>query len=107
MTAIVESIICSDNTDVPRFIQFFEDSINQDLIERTKTFDTTKKHIRLLPDEKAEAKQEKQKMKAQKQEKANKGGASDMAGLEAMILAKRENAMGGFMSYMENKYAGD
>ena len=29
-----------------------------------------------------------------------------MAGLEAMILAKRENAMGGFMSYMENKYAG-
>jgi hypothetical protein len=27
-----------------------------------------------------------------------------MADLEKMILAKRENAFGGFLGYMENKY---
>ena len=30
-----------------------------------------------------------------------------MADLEKMILAKRGNAFGGFLNYMENKYGGD
>ena len=29
-----------------------------------------------------------------------------MADLEKMILAKKDNAFGGFMNYMENKYGG-
>ena len=29
-----------------------------------------------------------------------------MADLEKMILAKKENAFGGFVNYMENKYGG-
>ena len=30
-----------------------------------------------------------------------------MGDLESMILAKRENAFGGFLNYMENKYGED
>ena len=30
-----------------------------------------------------------------------------MADLEKMILAKRDNAFGGFLNYMENKYGGN
>lgn len=43
----------------------------------------------MMPDEKAEAKAEKAKMKAKKQQQA--GGPGSMADLEKMILAKRQN----------------
>ena len=95
--------MCSNNEDGPRFIKFYEDKIKQGLIERTKLFDVTKGKIRTLADEKDEAKQEKKKLN---EKKAKKGGPGDMAGLEAMILAKK-SAGGGFMAYMENKYCGD
>ena len=58
--------------------------------------------VELLPDEKKEAKQEKAKIK-QKQAKE----AGSMGDLEKMILAKRGNAFGGFMNYMEDKYGKD
>jgi hypothetical protein len=103
VSGLLECIMCSNNDDGPRFIEFFEDKIKQGLIERTKLFDVTKVKIRTLADEKDEAKQEKKKLK---EKKAKKGGPGDMAGLEAMILAKK-NAGGGFMAYMENKYGGD
>lgn len=96
--------MCSNNEDGPRFVKFFQEKIKQGLIERTKLFDVSSQKIRTLADEKDEAKQEKKKLKAKK---ANKGGGpGDMAGLEAMILAKK-NAGGGFLAYMENKYGGE
>jgi DnaJ family protein C protein 9 len=102
ISGVLECIMCSNNEDGPRFIEFFEEKIKLGLIERTKLFDSTKGKIKTLADEKAEAKQEKKKLK---EKKAAKSGG-DMAGLEAMILAKK-NAGGGFMAYMENKYGGD
>ena len=54
----------------------------------------TKSSIKLLPDEKAEAKVEKQKIK----DKKSCGGMGD---LEKMILAKRDNTYKGFLGYME------
>ena len=55
----------------------------------------------MLKDEKAEAKAEKSRLK-KKKEKEN-----SMADLEKMILARKGNAFGGFMNYMEKKYGGD
>ena len=52
-----------------------------------------------LEDEAAEAKAEKKKLKKKKTGKEN-----SMQDLEAMILAKRDNAATGFLSYMESKY---
>ena len=60
----------------------------------------TKSRIKLLPDEKAEAKVEKQKIK----DKKSCGGMGD---LEKMILAKRDNTYKGFLGYMEQKYCQD
>lgn len=103
ISGILECIMCSNNEDGPRFIKFFEEKIEEGLIERNKEYDVSKKKVRQLADEKDEAKKEKKKLK---EKKANKGGgAGDMASLESMILAKRQNAQGGFMAYMENKYA--
>lgn len=59
----------------------------------------------MLPDEKKEAKSEKVKIK-QKLEKQAKTSNS-MEDLEKMILAKRNNAFGGFLNYMEDKYGKD
>lgn len=55
----------------------------------------------MLKDEKAEAKAEKALLKKKKKEKEN------MADLEKMILARKGNAFGGFMKYMEDKYGED
>lgn len=58
-----------------------------------------------MPDEKSEAKKEKEKIKIAKQNKAGGAPAGNMEDLEKMILAKKENAFGNFLNYMENKYA--
>ncbi len=102
ITHILEEIICSENDDIARFVAFFEEKIKQGTIKRTKKFDATKAKVKLLPDEKAEAKEEKKKIKT---EKAKKG--SSMADLEKMILAKRETGFKGFLNYMESKYGGE
>ena len=101
ISAIIECIMCSDNDDVQRFVKFFEEQIKAGELERTKAFDKSKNSIRKLENEAAEAKKEKAKLK---QKKAAKAGGGDFASLEAMILAKRNNAEGGFMAYMEQKY---
>lgn len=102
LTHILEEIICSANEDVPRYVEYFELQIKQGTLKRTKKFDATKAKVKLLPDERAEAKEEKQKMKA---EKAKKGTSMDE--LEKMILAKREAGFKGFLNYMESKYGAD
>lgn len=85
ISKILEFIICSMNEDVPRFVEFYEAKIKSGALKKTPNFEKSKKKIQLLPDERAEAKVEKQKLK-QKKEKAASGSIGD---LEKMILAKR------------------
>lgn len=56
LTHILECIIASENTDVPRFVKFYEDQIKLGVIQTTELFETSKGKISELPDEKAEAK---------------------------------------------------
>ena len=102
---ILQSIICSANEDVPRFLAFFDEQLAAGHLKRTKRYDATKAKVELLPDEAAEAKQEKKRLKAEKEKK--QGGGGSMADLEKMILAKRNNAFGGLLNYMTEKYGGD
>ena len=101
ITGILECIMCSENEDLPRFIKFFEESIGLKLIEKTKAYELSKGKVAMLVDEKVEAKAEKAKLKKKKKDKEN-----SMADLEKMILARKGNAFGGFMNYMEKKYGG-
>ena len=61
--------------------------------------------MKQLADEKAEALGEAEKIKTAKANKKGANGGS-FADLEKMILAKKDNAFGGFMNYMETKYGG-
>ena len=86
---------------MPRFVKFFEENIKLNIIENTKEFELSKGKVAMLKDEKSEAKAEKAKLKKKKKDKEN-----SMADLEKMILARKGNAFGGFMNYMESKYGG-
>lgn len=46
----------SRNEDLTRFIDFYEQKIKEKIIEHYPDFDKTKTAIKMLPDEKAEAK---------------------------------------------------
>ena len=48
MVQLLESIPCSTNEDIPRFIEFFEQKIKEKILDSTKKFDKTKKSVRLL-----------------------------------------------------------
>lgn len=108
VTHILEEIMCSHNEDVPRFIAFFDKQIAEGKLTNTKKYIKSKGAIKLLPDEKVEAKQEKNRIKAEKA-KANdkKMAGGSMADLEKMILSKRENNFNGFLNYMTDKYGND
>ena len=99
ISTILQCIMCSENEDLPRFITFYETAIASGELEETALFTASKTRVVELEDEAAEAKVEKQKQKKKKAGKEN-----NMGSLEAMILAKRNNAASGFLSYMEQKY---
>ena len=104
MTSLLETIICSENSDLERFIKFFEEQIANKSLPHSKLFDKTKNKVKLIPEEKAEAKKAKKELKGKKNK--NQGGAvGSMADLEKMILAKRDNGFNGFLGYMTAKYA--
>ena len=88
--------MCSRNEDLPRFIEFYEKQIKEGQLELTKAFAKSKGKVSLLPDEKVEAKAAKKQLQKKKE--------SNMADLEKMILAKRENTFNSFLSTMEKKY---
>jgi len=70
LTHILQHIICSVNDDIPRFLAFFDEQIRTGHhIKNTKKFEARKSKIELLPDERAEAKKEKGRMKAEKEKK--------------------------------------
>lgn len=91
------------NEDVSRFLEFFDKKIQEGVLKKTTSFEKSRKKIELLPDEKAEAKAEKQKLKAKKEKAAN----GSMADLEQMILAKRQNGLTNFLNNLEKKYCGE
>lgn len=63
ITHILEEIMCSSNDDVPRFLAFFEKSIAKGDIQATKKYLKSKDAVKMLPDERLEAKQEKNRIK--------------------------------------------
>lgn len=103
ITTILECIMCSENDDLPRFIEFYESQIAKGELEAYPAFSKSKNEVVMMEDEAELAKAEKKKLKKKKAGKENAGNSS-MASLEAMILAKRNNAATGFLSYMEKKY---
>ena len=98
ITTILQCIMCSENEDLPRFIEFYEQAIAAGDLEETPLFRASKGRVVMEEDEAAEAKAEKKKLKKKKAGKEN--NANDMRSLEQMILAKR-NAGGGFLNYMQ------
>ena len=62
--------------------------------------------MKLLADEKAEAKKERKKMKEAKAQRQKAEAPQSFGDLQNMILAKRDNAFNGLLNYMESKYAG-
>ena len=105
MKGLLEHIIASRNEDIPRFITFFEKCFQDGSLIKTAKFTQTKGKVKQLADEKAEAENEAEKIKTAKANKKGANGGS-FADLEKMILAKKDNAFGGFMNYMESKYGG-
>eukprot|EP00347_Sterkiella_histriomuscorum_P018403 403345638 len=105
ITHILEHIVCCVNEDVDRFVKFFEDQIELGELDDEKAFHKSKKHIKLLPDEKEEAKKEKSKLQKKKEKAAKDAGVGNMHDLEKMILAKRQSGFNGFLNYMTDKYA--
>ena len=81
LTHILEEIICSENEDTHRFVKFFEEQIKAGVISKTKLFEKSKKNIRMLPDERAEAKKEKKKLKEEKEKKGNATSGGSMEDL--------------------------
>ena len=105
---LLENIIASRNKDIPRFIEFFEKQIKEGTLKTTKKFETSKNKVKHLADEEKDAEVELEKVDLAKKNKAGKQPkAGGMGDLESMILAKRENAFGGFLNYMEGKYGAD
>ena len=66
ITHILEEIICSTNDDIPRFLSFFDRMIAEGKLTSTARFQKTKANVKMLPDERVEAKVEKNKIKAEK-----------------------------------------
>jgi hypothetical protein len=60
---ILECIIASENADVPRFIEFFEKQIKIGVIKETVKFKNSKKKVKLMEDERDEAKEVKKEKK--------------------------------------------
>jgi DnaJ family protein C protein 9 len=83
MAALIESIPLSSNEDIPRFIKFFEESIENKTLPKLKLFEKTKGKIRLLKDESAEFEEERLK---------------DMGALVAAIQGKSGNRQTDFIS---------
>jgi hypothetical protein len=50
MVQLIESIPLSINKDVERFIEFYEQKIKEEKIQKYKKFDKTKNKVRLLKD---------------------------------------------------------
>jgi DnaJ homolog subfamily C member 9 len=107
ITHILEEIICSSNDDVARFLGFFDKAIEEGKITSTKKFTKSRGSIKLLPDERVEAKEEKNRIKAEKAKANEKKAGGSMADLEKMILSRRENNFNGFLNYMTDKYGND
>ena len=62
---ILENIPLSENKDIQRFKDFYEEIINEGIIERTELYEKSKNNIKLLKDESKEADEELEKLKQQ------------------------------------------
>ena len=58
--------MCSTNEDLPRFIAFFDQKLKAGELNKYPAYQKTKGKVDMMPDEKAEAKAEKNKLKQKK-----------------------------------------
>ena len=93
VTKILEFIILSEEGDIPRYLQIYEDLISSGSLRRTKKFDRSKTRIARLADEGEELKA------PEPAKKAIKAG-SDMSSLIAQIHENRTRR-GEFVKEME------
>jgi len=88
---MLESIILSENEDIPRFVAMLEEKIKNKEIKKYANFDKTKSNVKLLPDESEEvAKQQEEEYKL----------------LSQSILAKFEKRQGGLFESLLQKFGG-
>ena len=69
VTKILEHIIASDGSDIPRFIKFYEKCFQDGTLVKTDKFVKTKGKIKILEDETEAAEQEAEKIKTAKANK--------------------------------------
>ena len=98
ISLILQSIILSENSDVARFVKFYEEKIKDGTLKETQLFKKTKSKIEMLADEKAEAKVEKKKMKKKKED--------DFESLALAIRSKKDNPFLSIAAKLEAKYGG-
>ena len=111
MRALLGSIIGSRNEDIPRYKSIYEKLFKEKTLEKNAKWTQTIGKIKPLPDEQKEAQKIKQRMDKAKENRAKASGGAkahdapgSMADLQKMILAKKDNAFGKFLNYMEEKY---
>lgn len=93
ITFLLENIMCSSNEDLPRFIKFYEEEIAAGNIEEhIQKFESTKKQVKLMRDEKDEA----EKIKKER-------GMGDL--VNAIMLRHQERQNGNLLDILADKYA--
>ena len=83
---ILENIPLSENKDIQRFKDFYEQIIKEGIIERTELYEKSKNNIKLLKDESKEADEEFEKLKQQ------------------IVLNKEKRKNDNFLDNLLNKY---
>lgn len=85
--------MCSSNEDLSRFIKFFEKEIAAGrVIEHIQKFESSKKQVKMMRDEKDEA----EKLKKEK-------GMGDL--VTAIMLKQQERSSGNLLDMLAEKYA--
>ena len=90
LTHMLEAIILSRNEDLPRFVQLLEDKIANNEVRKFKSFDKTKKNIKLLPDEEEELKQDE---------------AESLKDLTSAIMLRQKARGTGLLDELEQRFA--
>ena len=89
---MLETIMLSENEDIPRFIELIDGKIKNKELKKYKNWEATKNNIKPLPDESEEV---------QKQQEA------EFKALAQNILAKYHTQQTDFFDVLEKKYGGN
>lgn len=91
----MESIPLSLNEDLPRFIKFYEEKIQQEELKNYPKFESSKQNVKLLKDETKEY-----------ERKIKKKNKKDDINELALLIANKNQIRMGFLDGLESKYGG-